>query len=157
MSAIENTIEDSLQKTLQAQKEAYLDEGYVSYETRIDRLDRALSQVLKYQDEICEALISDFGHRSRDLSKLTDVAASVGPLKHAKKHLKKWMKNEKRNTMFPLGLLGARSRIEYQPLGVIGILSPWNFPVNLTFGPLASAFAAGNRAMIKPSEFTPAT
>ena len=157
MSAIENTIEDSLQKTLQAQKEAYLDEGYVSYETRIDRLDRALSQVLKYQDEICEALISDFGHRSKDLSKLTDVAASVGPLKHAKKHLKKWMKNEKRNTMFPLGLLGARSRIEYQPLGVIGILSPWNFPVNLTFGPLASALAAGNRAMIKPSEFTPAT
>ena len=140
MSAIENTIEDSLQKTLQAQKEAYLDEGYVSYETRIDRLDRALSQVLKYQDEICEALISDFGHRSKDLSKLTDVAASVGPLKHAKKHLKKWMKNEKRNTMFPLG-----------------ILSPWNFPVNLTFGPLASALAAGNRAMIKPSEFTPAT
>ncbi len=157
MSAIENTIEDSLQKILRAQKEAYLDEGYVSYETRISRLDRALIQVLKYQDELCEALISDFGHRSKDLSKLTDIAASVGPIKHAKKHLKKWMKKEKRKTMFPLGLLGASSRIEYQPLGVVGILSPWNFPVNLTFGPLASALAAGNRVMIKPSEYTPAT
>lgn len=157
MSVIENTIEDSLQKMLRAQKEAYLDEGYVSYETRINRLDRALIQVLKYQDELCEALISDFGHRSKDLSKLTDIAASVGPIKHAKKHLKKWMKKEKRKTMFPLGLLGASSRVEYQPLGVIGILSPWNFPVNLTFGPLASALAAGNRVMIKPSEYTPAT
>jgi coniferyl-aldehyde dehydrogenase len=59
--------------------------------------------------------------------------------------------------MFPLNLLGGRSRIEYQPLGVVGVISPWNFPVNLTFGPLAGILAAGNRAMIKPSEYTPAT
>ncbi|MEQ8514015.1 MAG: coniferyl aldehyde dehydrogenase, partial [Chromatocurvus sp.] len=58
---------------------------------------------------------------------------------------------------FPLNLLGGRSRVEYQPLGVVGVISPWNFPVNLTFGPLAGILAAGNRAMIKPSEFTPAT
>ena len=64
---------------------------------------------------------------------------------------------QKRATMFPLNLLGGRSRIEYQPLGVVGVISPWNFPVNLTFGPLAGILAAGNRAMIKPSEFTPAT
>ncbi|WP_299375862.1 aldehyde dehydrogenase family protein, partial [uncultured Kiloniella sp.] len=100
---------------------------------------------------------SDFGHRSTYLSKLTDIAAGVGPIKHAKANLKKWMKTERRNTMFPLNLLGARSKIEYQPLGVVGIVSPWNFPVNLTFGPLASVLAAGNRAMIKPSEYTPAT
>lgn len=157
MNAIQDTIEQSLQKTLESQKQAYLDEGYVSYETRINRLDRALKQLLKYQDELCAALISDFGHRSIAHSKLTDIAAGVGPITHAKKHLKKWMKKEKRKTMFPLGLLGASSRIEYQPLGVVGIVSPWNFPINLTFGPLASALAAGNRAMIKPSEFTPAT
>lgn len=157
MNAIQDTVEESLQKTLDAQKKASLDEGYVSYETRIDRLDRALKQLIKYQDELCEALISDFGHRSIAHSKLTDVAAGVAPITHAKKHLKKWMKKEKRKTMFPLGLLGARSRIEYQPLGVVGILSPWNFPINLTFGPLASVLAAGNRAMIKPSEYTPAT
>ncbi|MDP4788617.1 MAG: coniferyl aldehyde dehydrogenase, partial [Haliea sp.] len=67
------------------------------------------------------------------------------------------MKPQKRPTMFPLNLLGGRSRIEYQPLGVVGVISPWNFPVNLTFGPLAGILAAGNRALIKPSEFTPAT
>lgn len=157
MNAPQHTIEESLQKTLDAQKKAYLEEGYVTYETRIDRLDRALKQLLKYQDQLCEAVASDFGHRATPHSKLTDIAAGVAPINHAKKHLKKWMKKEKRNTMFPLGLLGASSRIEYQPVGVVGILSPWNFPVNLTFGPLASVLAAGNRAMIKPSEFTPAT
>ena len=88
---------------------------------------------------------------------LTDVAASVGPMKHAMKHVDKWMRREKRSTMFPLNLLGGRSTIEYQPLGVVGVISPWNFPVNLTFAPLAGILAAGNRAMIKPSEFTPAT
>src|SRR5690606_33812589 len=67
------------------------------------------------------------------------------------------MKPEKRKVQFPLGLLGARARVEYQPLGTVGIISPWNFPVNLTWTPLAGVFAAGNRAMIKPSEFTPAT
>ena len=59
--------------------------------------------------------------------------------------------------MFPLNLLGAQSSIAYQPLGVVGIISPWNFPITLTFGPLAGAIAAGNRVMIKPSEYTPAT
>jgi coniferyl-aldehyde dehydrogenase len=100
---------------------------------------------------------ADFSCRPREISLMTDVAASVAPLKHAKKHLRKWMKPEKRPTMFPINLLGGRSRIEYQPLGVVGIISPWNFPVNLTFGPLAGILAAGNRAMIKPSEFTPET
>ena len=86
---------------------------------------------------------------------LTDIAGSITPMKSAAKNLRKWMKPEKRKTMFPLNLLGGRSRIEYQPLGVVGVISPWNFPVNLTFGPLAEILAAGNRAIIKPSEFTP--
>jgi coniferyl-aldehyde dehydrogenase len=88
---------------------------------------------------------------------LTDVGASITPMKHAKKHLRKWMKGEKRPTVFPLNLLGGRSRIEYQPLGVVGIISPWNFPVSMVFAPMSGALAAGNRIMVKPSEFTPAT
>ena len=67
------------------------------------------------------------------------------------------MKPEKRKVMFPLGIFGARGRIEYQPLGVVGCISPWNFPVQLTFAPLGGIFAAGNRTMIKPSEFTAKT
>jgi coniferyl-aldehyde dehydrogenase len=102
-------------------------------------------------------LSADFGHRSAETTLIADIMASVKSLKHARNHLASWMRPEKRSLDFPLGLLGARARIEYQPKGVVGILTPWNFPLNLTFGPLADVLAAGNRAMIKASEFTPAT
>jgi len=102
-------------------------------------------------------MAADFGHRSMDQSKMTDIDGAIGPLQHAKKHVRQWMKPEKRKVMFPLGILGARGRIEYQPLGVVGCISPWNFPVQLTFAPLGGIFAAGNRTMIKPSEFTAQT
>ncbi|MFV8783150.1 coniferyl aldehyde dehydrogenase [Microbulbifer sp. SA54] len=151
------TLAVELEKILAAQRAAFNEEGPVSAETRIERIDRAIRQLLDYQDDLVEAMHADFGHRSCQQSKLMDVAAAVGPLQHAKKHLRKWMQPERRRTMFPLNLFGARSRIEYQPLGVVGIISPWNFPVNLAFAPLAQVLAAGNRAMIKPSEFTPAT
>ena len=143
-------IEQRMQQVLEAQRQDYLREGEVSAETRIDRIDRGIDVLLKYQDRMVAALDSDFSCRAREVSLLTDVAASVTPLKHARKHLRKWMKPERRPTMFPLNLLGGRSRIEYQPLGVVGVISPWNFPVNLTFGPLAGILAAGNRALIKP-------
>ena len=146
-----------MNSVLQAQREDFIKEGAVSAESRIDRLDRGIDVTLKYQDKLVAALNEDFSCRSREVSLIADVAAAVAPLKHAKKHLRSWMKPEKRATMFPLNLLGGRSRIEYQPLGVVGVISPWNFPVNLTFGPLAGILAAGNRAMVKPSEFTPAT
>jgi coniferyl-aldehyde dehydrogenase len=150
-------IEQRMLQALEAQRKDYLREGDVSAATRIDRLDRGIDVLLKYQDKIVEALNADFSCRARQVSLLTDVAASVTPLKHARKHLHRWMRPQRRPTMFPLNLLGGRSRIEYQPLGVVGVISPWNFPVNLTFGPLAGILAAGNRALIKPSEFTPAT
>jgi coniferyl-aldehyde dehydrogenase len=153
----QDDIETRMNTVLCAQKQDYLREGPVSAQTRIDRLDRGIDVILRYQDKIAQALDADFGCRARQVSMLTDVAAAVTPMKHARKHLRKWMKGEKRPTLFPLNLLGGRSRIEYQPLGVVGVISPWNFPVNLTFCPLAGILAAGNRAMIKPSEFTPAT
>ena len=81
----------------------------------------------------------------------------IGHLKHALKHVDKWMKPEKRKAMFPMGLLGGKARIEYQPKGVVGIMSPWNFPLAMIFHPLSNALAAGNRVMIKPSEFNPVT
>ena len=155
--AQDNDITTELQTLLDRQRDAYLAEGAVDAETRIDRLDRGIDVVYANRDRIIEALNSDFSCRSREVTLMTDVAASLGPLKHARKHLRDWMRGEKRTTMFPLNLLGGRSRVEYQPLGVVGVISPWNFPVNLTFGPLAGILAAGNRAMVKPSEFTPAT
>lgn len=150
-------ISASIRNILDRQKAAHIKDGPPSAEKRIDWIDRAIALLVDNQKEIAEALASDFGHRSHEQTLLTDVMGSLGPLKHAKKHLRDWMKPEKRKVQFPLGLLGAKARVEYQPLGVIGIISPWNFPINLTWSPLAGVFAAGNRAMIKPSEFTPAT
>jgi coniferyl-aldehyde dehydrogenase len=146
---------EAMTTVLEAQRADYIAEGRVSAETRIDRMQRGMTAVHKHKERIVEALNADFGCRPRELSLLTDVSASIMPFKSGIKHVKKWMKPEKRKTMFPLNLLGGRSWIEYQPLGVVGVISPWNFPANLTFGPLAEILAAGNRAMIKPSEFTP--
>ncbi len=143
---------------LERQRAAYLAEGGVSLEVRTDRLERAVGLLQTHQQRLVDAMDADFGHRSEHQSMLTDVAGSIGPLRHAQKHLARWMKPEKRKPgPFPLNLLGAKARVEYQPLGVVGVISPWNFPVNLTFTPLAGILGAGNRCMIKPSEYTPAT
>ncbi len=149
-----NPTYEDMQVALDRQRKAFLTEGVVGAEIRIDRIDRAINILEKHGSRFGDAMAADFGHRSRDLSKQTDINGSIEPLKYAKKHLRNWMKPERRKVMFPLGLLGARARLEFQPLGVVGCISPWNFPVQLTFGPLAGIFAAGNRAMIKPSEFT---
>ena len=149
---------DNLNEVLEIQKKAHLRDGPLSVETRKEWIDRCIALLIKYQNEIAEAISEDFGHRSTESSLLADVAGSIGSLKSAKENIKKWVKPEKRKvTPSILGLLGARLRLEYQPLGTVGVISPWNFPVTLTFGPLGSIFAAGNRAMIKPSEFTPKT
>ena len=148
----------TMQTILETMKQACLRDGPAPAAIRRDRLERAAALLLEHRDRLVDAMCEDFGHRSKMQSLFTDVAASVGPLRHAQKHLAGWMKPEKRKVgPFPLNLLGARARIEYQPLGVVGVISPWNFPVNLTFTPLAGILAAGNRVMIKPSEFTPAT
>ncbi|MEL7100797.1 MAG: coniferyl aldehyde dehydrogenase [Pseudomonadota bacterium] len=152
--ALDGAPENTMEQVLAAQKAAHIREGAPSAARRTEWLDKAIALLIDHQQEIEDALAEDFGHRSKDASRFTDVASSIGALKHAKKHVAKWMRPEKRKVEFPLGLLGSRAEIHYQPKGTVGVISPWNFPVNLTFGPLAGVFAAGNRAMIKPSEFT---
>ena len=143
---------------LQQQKAAHLRDGAPSAETRIEWLDRCIKLLIGHEAAIVKALNDDFGNRAAAVSGITDVAGSIGPLKHAKSNVKTWMRPEKRKTTPALlGFLGAKAEVRFQPKGVVGIISPWNFPVNLTFAPLAGVLAAGNRAMIKPSEFTPAT
>jgi coniferyl-aldehyde dehydrogenase len=142
---------------LHAQRAAFTAELPVGAAVRKDRLRRAIALILDNKDRLVAAISEDFGHRSTEMTLVTDIMSSLKPLKHAIKHLDAWMKPENRPLDFPMKLLGARARVEFQPKGVIGIISPWNFPVNLTFGPLAGVLAAGNRAMIKPSEFTPVT
>ncbi len=147
----------AMQDILARQRAAFTAELPVTAAVRKERLRRALAIVLDHRDRLVAAMSEDFGHRSPEMSQMTDIMASVKPIKHAMKHLDAWMRPEKRPLDFPLGLLGAKARVEFQPKGVIGIISPWNFPVNLTFAPLAGVLAAGNRAMIKPSEYTPVT
>lgn len=152
-----DAIADNIRAILDRQKAAHIADGPPSVKRRKDWIDRSIALLVDNQEEIVEALNADFGNRAPVGSLMTDVMGSIGPLKHAKSHMEKWMRPEKRKVQFPLGLLGAKAHVEYQPLGTIGVISPWNFPFNLTFAPLAGIFAAGNRAMIKPSEFTPAS
>lgn len=146
-----------MRKQLENQKAACIRDGLPAAETRIERLDKSIALLCDNSDALCEAMSADFGHRSIDQSRFSDISGSIDTLKYAKKHVRAWMRPEKRATQFPLGLFGARAAVHCQPKGVVGIISPWNFPVNLTFAPLAGVLSAGNRVMIKPSEFTEQT
>lgn len=146
-----------MQAALEKQRAAYLEEGAVSAEVRIDRLKRLVDLVHDHREEFVAALSKDFGHRSSHQSLMSDIFSSLETIKHSIKSVKKWMKPEKRKAPSPMNIFGARARIEYQPKGVVGILGTWNFPLNTVISPLAGILAAGNRALIKYSEVTPAT
>jgi coniferyl-aldehyde dehydrogenase len=158
MTAAATSDAPDMHALLARQKAAHLRDGAPSATQRIERIDRCIGLLVDNRREIVDALNADFGARSRDASALTDISGSIGPLKHARDQLTRWMRPERRKTSPAiLSLFGARAEVRYQPKGVVGVISPWNFPINLTFAPLAGVLAAGNRAMIKPSEFTPAT
>ncbi|MFP5396034.1 MAG: coniferyl aldehyde dehydrogenase [Alphaproteobacteria bacterium] len=125
-----------------------------AHSIRRDRIDRTIALLIDHKDAFAKAVSADFGHRSIEQTLMTDILPSVGALKHARKHFEAWSRDEKRKAMFPLGLLGAKAKVVYQPKGVVGVIAPWNFPVGMVMVPMAGILAAGNRAMIKPSEFT---
>jgi coniferyl-aldehyde dehydrogenase len=118
----------------------------------LQRLRGALKDGLERMDA---ALRADFGHRSRHESMVTDGMTVLNEIDHLLRHLRRWMRPQRRATDWLF--LPARSEIRFQPLGVVGVISPWNYPVNLALIPLATAIAAGNHVYLKPSEHTPAT
>ena len=146
-----------MRDVLARQRKAFIDQGPPTAKQRIDRLDRIFALLADHRVEICDAMAADYVVRAPEQTLLADVVACVDGIKHAKRHLQHWMRPSRRSPNFPLGLLGARSQVQYQPIGVVGNIVPWNFPVYLTFGPLTGMLAAGNRAMIKMSEFVPHT
>ena len=157
-----NEVIQDMNRVLELQKNLNIKEGAPDIDLRKDRLDRVIAMVSKYDKQIVSAVNQDFGNRDQVMSAATEVASVIGPMEHAKKNLKKWMKTEKRKAAIaPLGsalsLLGAKAEVRYQPKGVVGAISPWNFPMNLALAPLAGIISAGNRVMHKPSELTPAT
>ena len=157
-----DTTANEMKRVLELQKQLNITEAAPSAALRADRLDRCMAMVSAYKKEIVESMQDDFGNRDPIMSATTEVDSVIGPMVHAKKNLKKWMKSEKRKASIAgtgplLSLTGAKAVINYQPKGVVGVISPWNFPVNLALAPLAGIIAAGNRVMLKPSELTPSS
>lgn len=146
-----------MEEVFRQQQQAHLADPYPSYRQRRDRIRRMVAMLLDHRQQFNEALNHDFCGRSADMNLAVEFMPTVTLAKYVLKHLRQWMKAERRKSTFPFNITGGKSSIHYLPLGVVGNISPWNFPVNLTFGPVSSIFAAGNRCMIKPSELSEAT
>ena len=138
-----------------AQQQAFARQPYPSASERREHLRGLKRQLHRYQDLLADAMSRDFGFRSPAESKMLDILGSTLEINHALSHVKRWMRPSRRAT--ELLFATNRLRVTYQPKGVVGIIVPWNFPLYLALGPLAAALAAGNRAMIKMPEVTPAT
>jgi coniferyl-aldehyde dehydrogenase len=150
-------VADRMREVLRLQRAAFAADGYPGAEIRIDRIDRVIALLLQNRARICEAMAADYSWRSHDQTLLSDILLPLRALKHARANTRKWMKPQHRTPELGLGAFGAKAILRYQPLGSIGVIVPWNFPVAIALSPLAEIFAAGNRAMLKLSEFTPAT
>lgn len=148
---------DAIAAQLQRQREDFIAAGPVSASVRKDRLRRSVELLKKNSERICEVISADFGGRHPVSTMMMDVQAPINTLKYAISHVEKWMRPQRRAGLFPFNLFGARSELHYQPKGVVGIAGTWNGPLFMLFAPLASVFAAGNRAMLKPSDLSPQT
>src|SRR5688572_27406700 len=121
---------------------------------RRDRLERLRALLAGNEGEFAAAISDDFGIRSRTETELLEIVPTVSAIRHARRNVARWMRPERRR-VDPL-FQPASAQVRHEPLGVVGIISPWNYPLQLALSPLVDALAAGNRAMIKPSELTPA-
>jgi aldehyde dehydrogenase (NAD+) len=144
--------ETSILTAFERQKKHHWTVARCNAAERITKLRRLHDAVLQYRNEIKEALLLDLGKCSTEVD-VSEVGVVNSEIRHAIRHLRSWMAPLRVGT--PLFLVGTSSRILYQPKGVCLIISPWNYPINLTLAPLVSAIAAGNCAILKPSEYTP--
>ena len=144
-------VRSELDTTLKLQHAAYFAHPVPSLNERKADLLKLKTFLRENKQGIIDAINADYGNRSTHETLLTEIVPVIGEVDHALKHLKKWMKPQRRHVDL-MNYFGARNRVIPQPLGVVGCIVPWNFPVNLTFAPLVSIFSAGNRAMVKMSE-----
>nr|WP_225198016.1 coniferyl aldehyde dehydrogenase [Gluconobacter oxydans] len=144
-----------LSRFLDRQRAAFLRDGPPALKQRRADLRRLKAEILKRRTDIVRALKADFGQRSERESAIVELIPLIQSINYMIRHLGCWMRPERRHVSayFQFG----RAWIIRQPVGVVGIIAPWNYPVSLALVPLATAIAAGNRAMLKPSEFTPVT
>jgi coniferyl-aldehyde dehydrogenase len=144
-----------LAATLAAMKATQRKEGTPSASQRIANLDRLEQALLARKDALAAAISRDFGNRSKHETIAAEIFVVQSEIRHARAHLRDWMRPQAREV--GLAFMPATAEVVIQPLGVVGIISPWNYPAQLALGPLVGALAAGNRAMIKPSELVPET
>ncbi len=149
-----NTTEDIL-NTYNLQKEAFAAYPMPSVEYRINNLKKLKKSIISNKEKLVAAMSFDFGHRSAAESVLADILPTINSINYHIKNIPSWIKPNKRKV--GLLLAPAKINVHYQPLGVIGIIVPWNFPVQMSMAPLIAALSSGNRVMIKMSEYTPST
>ncbi len=145
----------ALQARLALQRHAFACDPYPTLQVRRERLARLATLTRQHRDEIVQAIGRDFGHRAEAETRLAEIAPLLQAVRHARRHLKRWMRPER--AAVPWRLKPASARLHHQPLGVIGMIAPGHCPWHLALLPAVAALAAGNRVMIKPSEHTPAT
>ncbi|MGH8729627.1 MAG: aldehyde dehydrogenase family protein, partial [Burkholderiales bacterium] len=146
---------DRLGNVLAVQRTAFLRHGSPSLAQRRADLKKLKLAMIARRKAIEDAVDADFGHRSRHETAIIEVLGVIEGIKYLDRNLRRFMRPTRRRVA--LHMRFGTARIEYQPLGVVGIMSPWNYPVNLSLMPLVTAIASGNRVMLKPSEFTPVT
>ena len=141
----------ALADALARQRAAYFARPVPSHAERVADLRTLQRFVREHKQALCDAISADYGHRSQHETLLAEVFPVIDGIDHAIKHLRGWMRTQHRGVDLR-NFLGARNRVIPQPLGVVGVIVPWNFPLNLSLVPLTAIFAAGNRAMVKMSE-----
>lgn len=146
---------DAIRVVLERQRAAFLAEGPPSVAVRRNRIDRLLALVLDNADDFVDAMQADFGTRPKTGSLFTEVLGMVSVIEHTRSHVPQWMRATK--PMRAARLVRLTAEVQPSPLGVVGIIGPWNYPLQLVVLPASAAFAAGNRVMIKMSEITPRT
>jgi coniferyl-aldehyde dehydrogenase len=147
----------NIRALLDAQQAAFRAEGAVPAVTRRARLQRVIDLLVQHADALVAAMGEDFGGRPAVFSLMNDIAGALTSLKFARDQLEGWMADQPRPAVPPFDQFGATAWVRHQPKGVVGIIGTWNAPVFTLFSPLASVLAAGNRALLKPSEVAPRT
>ena len=146
---------NQLDATFALQRAAFAANPMPPAEQRMQWLKSLRELLTQQQDALVAAISEDFSNRSADETLLAELMPSLHGIHYASKRIKQWMKPSRRSV--GLQFMPASAKVIYQPLGVVGIIVPWNYPLFLAIGPLTGALAAGNRVMIKMSESTPAT
>lgn len=146
-----------LEDVLQRQREAHRSAGPSTAEQRRERIQSVIDLIVRHHEELGQAMDADFGGRHYGYSLMNDVVGSLGVLKHARDNLESWMQADPRPVFEPYAQMGGVAEVQYQPKGSILIMGTWNAPLFTVFAPLAGVLAAGNRAVVKPSEITSRT